>query len=377
MLPEPMLAKKATTLPMGSRWLMEPKYDGWRALASTEDGILLVTRPGNPITQVPYISAAVAASVPPNTIIDGEIVDLHSGAKQWNRTQSILGTTRGGYQHEPSEQDPPLTYVVFDVLKIAGEDLRSRPLIERKSRLVELMDCLDPALMHSPINTPCEEGLNALLAEGYEGVVVKDLDSVYVCGGDRGWYKIKPGQEIEARCTGTYPATPGSKFAPTRNGKPEPWAVGGICYRVEHPDGRVYDGRAAGMDDDIRRELHEHPERFVGRVVELIHWGVNESGALRHPNVKRFRSPADKPNPGRSHNGRKHTTEETAPKPAANSTRRMRNYGQMGDEKLLACIESLRKGSGEAYEKCLNSGSGDPAKDLLAAEDKARERGLL
>jgi hypothetical protein len=49
----------------------------------------------------------------------------------------------------------------------------------------------------------------------------------------------------------------------------------------------------------------------------------------------------------------------------------------MGDPKLLRSIESLRERSGEAYERCINAGSGDPAKDLSVAEDIAREKQLL
>jgi hypothetical protein len=133
------------------------------------------------------------------------------------------------------------------------------------------------------------------------------------------------------------------------------------------------------MDDQLRRELHEQPQRFVGLVVELIHWGVQESGALRHPNYRRFRSPTDKPSPDiAAHAGttRRRTAGPTRPAASANGgQRRMRNYRQMGDPKLLRSIESLRSRAGEAYEKCINAGSGDPAKDLSVAEDIARGRG--
>lgn len=379
MLREPMLAAKMHDVPTGPQWLMEPKYDGWRVIASTIDGVRLETRTGNEITQVPYISRALAERLPKNTIIDGEIVALRHD-RQWNRTQEILSTTRGGYQHTPTANDPPLTYVVFDVLQIDGEDIRQLPLIDRKARLVELLPNLasDDVLMHSPVQPPSEEGLDQLVAEGFEGVVVKDIYSAYVCGGRRhGWHKIKPEDEIEAICTGTYPAEPGSKYAPEIDGKPQPWAVGGICFRVEHPDGRVYDGRAAGMDDKLRRELHQHPERFVGLVVELRHWGVQESGALRHPNYRRFRSPAEKvARSGTRKRARRGNTAKT-PAPRTSTGKRTRNYGQMLKPKLLASIDSLEKREGEAYDKCMSAGSGDPEADLVVARRVAREKQFI
>lgn len=380
MLREPMLAKKTDAVPTGPQWLMEPKFDGWRAVASTIHDVRLQTRTGNEITQVPYIAEALQRLLPKDTIIDGEIVAL-SHDREWNRTQEILATTREGFQHKPTAEDPPLTYVVFDVLQVAGEDIRQLTLAERKRRLIELLPDLTPGgvLMHSPILEASEDGLEKLLAEGFEGVVVKDIYSRYVCGGRRhGWLKIKPDEEIEAICTGTYPAQPGSEYAPIVDGQPAPWAVGGITFRVEHPDGRVYDGRAAGMNNQLRRELHEQPERFVGLVVEIAHWGVNESGALRHPIYRRFRSPADKATTtsARTPERTRRASGATRPAPRASSPR-MRNYAQMSEKKLIASIESLQKAEGEAYEKCIEIGSGDPAADLIVAERVAREKQFI
>jgi hypothetical protein len=55
----------------------------------------------------------------------------------------------------------------------------------------------------------------------------------------------------------------------------------------------------------------------------------------------------------------------------------MRSYHAMRDENLLRCIKSLRERSGEAYDRCISAGSGDPAKDLSVAEGIAREKQLL
>lgn len=298
MLPRPMLAKKMTHIPEGEGWWMEPKYDGWRILSGLLDAIVMWTRQGHHVTQVPYIAEAIAAHFPTGTILDGEIADLRTG-RQWNRTQSILSSTNGGYQHKPTASNPPLTYVLFDVLCLAGQDVRDRPLRDRRALLEEHCAGIDRStdglLTLIPIQPPSEDGLDALLGYGFEGVVVKQTSSRYLCGSRRGgWGKVKPHTEIEAVCTGTYDAEPGSRYAPILDGKPRPLAVGGIRFRVEHDDGRVFHGRAAGMTDEVRRELHERPQDFVGLVVELTHWGVTETGALRWPQLKRFRAKRDK-----------------------------------------------------------------------------------
>lgn len=259
MLAEPMLAKKLRSIPAGPGWWMEPKYDGWRILAGLTDQVLMWTRTGSLVTQVPYIRNAITASFPAGTILDGEVVDLRSGdGRQWNRTQSILSKTRGGFEHKPTSNDPPLTYAIFDVLYLAGKDVRSQPLTERRALLEEhcahIEQVTDGQLMLVPVCPPGDTRLGELIAAGYEGVVVKRTSSIYVCGSRSGdWGKIKPHSEIEAVCTGVYDPEPGSHYAPIIEGDPRPWAVGGICFRVEHADGRVYHGRAAGMDDTLRR----------------------------------------------------------------------------------------------------------------------------
>jgi hypothetical protein len=55
----------------------------------------------------------------------------------------------------------------------------------------------------------------------------------------------------------------------------------------------------------------------------------------------------------------------------------MRNYKGMGKPKLIASIESLEKHEGEAYDRCLTTGSGDPEKDLAVAQQIAREKKFI
>lgn len=373
-LPKPMLAKPSKRLPTGTDYWMEAKYDGWRALAGVLDRVVMWTRSGNLITQVPYIADAILERFPAGTILDGEIVDLRTG-RQWNRTESLLSKTRGGYQHKPTPENPALTYVLFDVLQAGERDVRQLPLSERRALLVEMCaginerDDLPLMLIHT--HEPTEEGLNAIMDLGFEGVVCKREGSTYRCG-DRAsaWVKIKPSETIDAEFTGVYDATPGSRLAPYIDGVPQPWAVGGICFRVTHEDGSVYEGRAAGMGDKLRAELWEHPEKFAGYMVEIAHWGVQDSGALRSPQVVRLRHPSDKspppPPPKKT---------ATKPRPARSSEPEspkawMRNYSAMKPEKRRASIESLRAGSGDAYDICVERG-GDPVDHLRAAESAA------
>jgi ATP-dependent DNA ligase len=373
-LPAPMLAKAAARVPTGEQWWMEPKYDGWRILSGILGGVVMCTRTGNRVTQVPYIEQTLLNHFPAGTILDGEIVDLAT-SRQWNRTQSILSRTSGNYKHRPTEQDPALTYVLFDVLQAHETDVRGRPLSERRAILEELCAGLDDGpVTLIPTQAPSDEGMQALVDLGFEGVVCKRRDSIYRCGArNGGWVKIKPKETVDVEFIGIYEPEPGSKYAPMIEGEPQPWAAGGVRFRVRHEDGRECEGRAAGMDDRLRRELWERPSDFYGCVVELVHWGVQDSGALRFPQVRRLRSKHDKapaPIPTPAATKRESRERNTTDKPW------MRNYGAMGPDNLRASIASLTSRSGEAYERCVTAG-GDPAAHLAAALAAAEKKQLV
>ncbi|WP_176985137.1 hypothetical protein [Asanoa ishikariensis] len=65
-----------STLPVGPAWAYQPKWDGWRCLASVREGrVQLQTRNGKPIGgQFPDITRVLRRSVPPGVVLDGGLV---------------------------------------------------------------------------------------------------------------------------------------------------------------------------------------------------------------------------------------------------------------------------------------------------------------
>jgi bifunctional non-homologous end joining protein LigD len=77
-----MYALAVKNLPEGEDWLYEVKFDGYRCLAARRgNGTTLWSRRGNLFTaQFPEIARA-CERLPPDTLLDGEIVAVDSNGK--------------------------------------------------------------------------------------------------------------------------------------------------------------------------------------------------------------------------------------------------------------------------------------------------------
>lgn len=52
---------------------------------------------------------------------------------------------------------------------------------------------------------------------------------------------------------------------------------------------------ASGFDLDTRVAMSSRPREYQGQVVEIAHNGLLESGKLRHPRFRRFRTDLSRP----------------------------------------------------------------------------------
>lgn len=362
----PMLCRTGslTEIPDDPNLLASWKEDGWRAMcAMTDTDGVLRSRGGHHITQVPYITGHLSAlGLPAGTVLDGEIVD-RVRPRQLRRTGTILEANR---PHVPNGEDPALTYAIFDALFIGGEDLRDRPLHERLARLGDLLTTLLPAsdldaaemavlLEHVPVTA---RFVQDALDRGKEGVVIKHRDSVYRHGGRADWCRYKPQETVDAVCT-----------AVIRNERDE---VTSLAFRLDSgATGQV----ASGLTEQDRRHIGTNLHTYVGRLLEIAHHGIERSGSLRHPVYHGVRHPDDKPAPrSRRRSGTiRATAAASAPSKGPGNTR---NYRKMKDPKLLACRDSLRSGSGEAFQRCMETGSQNPAADLEIVLAEIARRGL-
>jgi bifunctional non-homologous end joining protein LigD len=79
---KPMYAQAIRALPEGKLWSYDAKLDGYRCLAAKDaSGAVLWSRRGNGFTtRFPEIARA-CAKLPPNTLIDGEVVAIDENGR--------------------------------------------------------------------------------------------------------------------------------------------------------------------------------------------------------------------------------------------------------------------------------------------------------
>ncbi len=195
-LPEfqpPMLATLATESFTNKDWLFEPKLDGIRALAYVDNsGVEIFSRRGQLLTHR-YPSLAEELTQYDNVfVIDGEIVAFdEKNRPSFEKLQERSGLTKIA-DIQIAESNNPIKYYVFDILFFNGEDVRSRPLLERKKILHQCISSSEHMEIIGELGHNGQTAFESCLENGLEGVVGKRLNSVYQSNRrSTDWLKLK------------------------------------------------------------------------------------------------------------------------------------------------------------------------------------------
>ena len=190
---EPMLATLGNSVPSGTDWLYEVKWDGYRALCFIEGGkVRMLSRRGNKIEkQFATVAGALAQSVKADTaIIDGEVVALdENGNPSFQRLQNMTG-----FGTKPAVKGMAaqfLNFFAFDLLYLNGYDLRKAALIDRRQLLMSILLPSDVVRYSEHFAGKGDELLKAVRAKGLEGIVAKQAQSRYESRRSGSWIKIK------------------------------------------------------------------------------------------------------------------------------------------------------------------------------------------
>ena len=189
--PDPEAAVPKSGLPA----LVDAKLDGIRVQVHRDgERVRLYTRSLDDITdRLPDIVDAVLALPVTRVVLDGEVVGLGAGGRPLP-FQVIASRTASSVDVTTARTQTPLQLFVFDLLHVDGRDLLDDPLSVRAGVMTEV---LPPAMLVPRItaDTPADITgfFTKVVAEGFEGVVVKNLEAPYAAGRrDSGWIKVKP-----------------------------------------------------------------------------------------------------------------------------------------------------------------------------------------
>ena len=194
----------------------------------------------------------------------------------------------------------PVKYFIFDVMYAGGQDLRRRPLTERKQVLQDLLSYGDE-LRFTEHRTGDGQGYFAEACRlGWEGLIAKQASAPYRAGRTKDWLKFKceSGQEF---VIGGYTDPQGTRIG-----------LGALLLGYYDPDGKlIYAGKVGtGFDERTLRRLHDEltaieqdkPPFDQGDLPRHgVHWtrpelvgevGFSEwttAGQLRHPRFQGLR----------------------------------------------------------------------------------------
>jgi ATP-dependent DNA ligase len=191
-------------LPGGRGWLYEPKWDGFRGLlANLPAGIQLLSRRSRPLGRHYPELLDPALRLPPDTVIDGEIVAFVDGGLDFGALQHRL--TMDERKAREASAARPVSFVAFDLLRSAGQDMMQWPLQKRRRELERLLSEREIQTLHLTPQTDDPElaasWLQGFVAQGIEGVVAKRADGPYRPG-QRDWIKVKSLRSVEAVVVG-------------------------------------------------------------------------------------------------------------------------------------------------------------------------------
>jgi DNA ligase 1 len=193
MLSHPLEDKEWETLELAEFWA-EWKWDGIRVqVVGTPGRTALFSRSGDDISRS---FPDIVESCQFDAVLDGELLVVRDGVvAPFSDLQQRLN--RKGVSKRQLEQFPAHVRL-YDTLRIEGEDLRNRPLSERRARLEEWYARVHPSRMDlseiilAVTKEDLGEQWSATRDAGIEGIMLKRRDSPYVSGRPKGqWYKWK------------------------------------------------------------------------------------------------------------------------------------------------------------------------------------------
>ena len=260
-----MLAKPVAAIPDGDGWRYEPKWDGFRAIAFRDgDELYLQSRDLKPLNRYfPELEAPLRALAQTRYVIDGEVVI--AGRAGLDFEALLLRIHPAASRVAMLAEQSPASFVAFDCLADGDEDLRERPMSERRARLERLLADAPPSVLLTPATADpavAQRWFEVFEGAGLDGVIAKRAELQYLPG-KREMAKIKHLRTADCVVAG---------FRWHKNGPGT--LVGSLLLGLFNDEGQLqHVGVTASFTVDKRRELVEVLEPYRSDALEGHPWG--------------------------------------------------------------------------------------------------------
>ena len=270
--------------------LLEPKLDGVRVLTFVNMDnrtVTQYTRNGKELVNFPHITKAIEDNIDligRSVILDGEMISTSFQAlmKQVHRKDNV--------------QSDDAVLMLFDIIPLsefqAGKSILGQ---KRRTNLLKGMTAIFDKIGSIGVIPQIEVDLTSYVGElqfkefnkdaidnGYEGIMIKDLDAKYECKRSASWLKMKPFIEVSLEIKNVEEGT----------GKNEGRLGALVLEGID--DGKTINVNCgSGFTDDDRTEFWGDRDSLPGQIVEVRADAVtqNQDGtySLRFPRFLRFR----------------------------------------------------------------------------------------
>ena len=265
------------------RFILQPKFDGMRLLASTTTGILY-SRKGKVVEGFNDIEEEIR-KLPSGYLMDGEILAGVKGEK----VQSFNNLMSQAFRKSTGKQG---ILFAFDLIPESSIGLGGSPFYERTRLLGEVLSDYRLNTVHAVVSSPEMNSRDAIiqdqvdmyynnwLGEGFEGLIVKDVNAPYERERSYAWQKIKPIKTFDLKVIGLEKGNAGTKYEDE---------LGRLVCDFNGVEVRV----GSGLSDEQRSYWWQTPDEILGKIVEIKAQETtsNKQGttSLRFPRFKRVR----------------------------------------------------------------------------------------
>ncbi len=282
--------------------LIDTKLDGMRLLAvlnKESQTAMMFSRNGQVIETFPEMLATLRnllVNIPGSLVLDGELI-----SPQGFQHLMTLVKRKDGHPDTAT-----IRYALFDVIPMKeffnGYFAKSQR--DRRIALESMQECglfsvdkindrnriyvvpqIEVDLDTPEGNLAFSEFNRQVIADGFEGIMIKDPEAPYEGKRTSAWLKKKPTIEVTLKIIGFEPGNADGKYANTL----------GALETSGEDDGRMIKSNVSGgIPDDLRDEIWKNRDSYLGMMVEIIADKITlEEGAsvysLRFPRLKGFR----------------------------------------------------------------------------------------